>query len=460
MSGRQTLRKNDDFAGLAGRLTDELKSHVAALKIVPYRGGGRAERAQRLETIARLSRVALIVEGERELRLAAGAAAAGKELVAGASGGSSLWENSEEVALRYLIEGAKVNLLLRLVEDHADGLLRSRVEDMVDEAEAGGEAPAAAAAAAAPPLPRLPPGLTPWTALERATAVLFPSVWAHREGVQICDHALIGRVLAKCMLVVLALAEQGLPARPALTTLVLRWLGALGGGAALGAAGDKLVAALAAAGVWALLPLFLRAATAAALAAGGASGEAASAVDLLVLNYGSSGAAGEGSSSGGGSGSSGGGGDGSLAAAAARVAPADVLRGAAGAAALMGCESWAATVRPALSREADALVARLAEEAGVVEVEGPGAALLDKARREGAAGGPASAWALRCSHGDTLSALKRELVEGLLAAEGVAGALDGGARPEARGAGAAAGKKLLRPLLDYADWHARTQGKK
>jgi hypothetical protein len=454
MSTPHAKRRNDDFAALAGKLTAELQQHIAALKVVPYQGGGRTERRQRYETVSRLFRVATIVEGERQLRVEAGS----KELVDGASGGTSLWENGEEVALRSLVEGAKVNLLLRLVEDHVEGLLKSRMEDPTGDFAA--EAPLGEAGdSQVAPAPPLPPGLSTWAALESASATVFTVAWAHREGIQICDHSLIGRVLAKAMLVVLALAEKGTvvagegasnggggggggaansapPAsgRPALATLVLRWLAALGGGPAVAAVGDKLVSSLGAAGVWALLPLFL-------VAVGGQASSGAS--------------EGGGGGEGGGSSSASPGVAlpprlGGIVAECSRVASEDVLRGCAGAAALMACETWAATVRPVLLKEADMTVVRLAEDAGVMEAEGGLPPLLDAASR-----GPGLA--LRTPHGEALVRVKRYLLETLLVDARAVGSLEAaaGGRPTASGAVSAAGKKLVRPILDYADWHSR-----
>jgi len=390
--------------------------------------------------LTRLYRVASIVEAERALRLQSGGSS--KEIHHGSSGGTSLWEEGgEEKALRYLLEGSKVNLLIRLLEDHVDGILKSRVECRVEEGDISSQEKSSHSL-------KLPKG-GQWLALETSLAVLLPSVWAHREGIQVTDLNSISLVLSRGMLATLGLCEgvnkapslgatggaavATLPRafRPTLATLLLRLLEALGGPAALGAMGDKIVAALSKAGVFSLFPFFL-------LEVGARANECS--VDLsdpVALVYSDTDAT-------------------AAALSASSLSAVDVLKGAGGVAALMALESFSASVKPALATESNTVIGRLSEEAAVMEAESDAPVLFalprNDARQEGG---------LRnASHEEALPRLKRFLLEGLLAQPPVLKHLDPSGRPASTSAAPAAGKKMLRPILDYCDFVARQAAKR
>ena len=119
----------------------------------------------------------------------------------------------------------------------------------------------------------------------------------------------------------------------------------------------------------------------------------------------------------------------------------------------MALESFAATVKPELPKEADTVVGRLAEEAGHLEGDSDAPVLL-------ALGARGLGLELRLPHWEACARLKKHLLEGLLGDPGVLRSLDAGGRPGALSGGGAAGKKLLRPLLDYCDWVARQTAKR
>jgi hypothetical protein len=442
-------RADDEFAGIAARLSAELRAQIKGLQFVPRVGGGSSERQARLDSLARLCRVAHIVESERALRLQR--TASGKPSNDGSSGGTSLWEGSEEQALRFLIEGAKVNLLLRMVEDHCEGVLRSRPDEgaVATLSEGGGGDGGGDPTQAG-------------HALEFGAAVLLPSVWAHREGCQVTDWPLAARSLARLMLCFLAKAERaplGAGAGQPLAVAALRWLAAAGGDACAGAVGDKVVAALGAAGVWALLPQFLVecAAQLGWVAEEGGDGGAARAIKSapgapppppppptgdFPTSPGSPAAA------------AGGGGGAVIVGAPLEAVPLEaitaeaVLEAAYGAGALAAREHWAATVKPGLPTGADGAVAALVAEAGGMESE---SGAVPSLLAPGARGG---GLALRRPHVTAASRLRALLVDGLLGE--VAAAAGGKAAAGALGGVVATGRRKLRPLLDYGEWAART----
>lgn len=208
---------------LNAKLEAALLADVRALRLIPW-ATSPSSLEDRGAVASRLARLSAVVTDEHEGLASADTAvsAAGTH-----SGGATLWDG-HTMAVRLLIENAKVNLILRIADDHVEGRLRARPA----EASAG--------------------------ELERALETLVAAAWRHREALQVTDSPLAFDVLGRAMLVVCAGAHAEPSAR--IAALALSWMSALGSAAAVAALGEaKLVPDLLRSGVLALLPFFFNA---------------------------------------------------------------------------------------------------------------------------------------------------------------------------------------------------------
>lgn len=215
-----------DLSSLTKRLEAELRSSVQKLVLVPWTEreeevDGGVERAL---VVAQLSRLTDVVAEEGAIEGASVMEAHGS------TGGATLFEG-HQMAVRFMLEAGKINLCLRITDEHVDGVLRAR-------RRAAASAPDARENA---------------VVIEGAMGLLLSACWAHREGLQVTDIALASGVLVKAILAVLAPGTLRVP----LALLVLRWLSALGTPMALTAIGEsRIVAALTRDNFFALLPHF------------------------------------------------------------------------------------------------------------------------------------------------------------------------------------------------------------
>ena len=205
---------------LNAKLEAALLADVRALRLVPW-ATSPSSLEERVVVSSRLARLCAVVTDEHEGLVSSDTAvsAAGTH-----SGGATLWDG-HTMAVRLLIENAKINLILRVADDHVDGRLRARpAESCANE-------------------------------LEGALESLLVAAWQHREALQVTDTPLALDVLARAMLVVCAGSHAEPSAR--IASLALSWMGVLGSTMALSALGEaKLVSDLVRAGVFVLLPFF------------------------------------------------------------------------------------------------------------------------------------------------------------------------------------------------------------
>jgi len=251
----------DSLADLAALLRADLRASIRAIAVQPPLS------ATWCEVAARVAKVAAIVEAERRLAADEAAAAASPGAAPRAAGaaarGPALWD-SEELALRNLMEDGKLNLLLRLTHDYCASACErlasppqpasSLALGEAASAAAASAATAASAAAAAASGGRLaragdaPDAEEASRRFEHAAGLLLRVAWEHSEAVQTTDLPLAAAALTLCMEAARRAgaaprARRGAPhPRPQLVALALRLWAGLGGAAALAAVGDDRLA--------------------------------------------------------------------------------------------------------------------------------------------------------------------------------------------------------------------------
>ena len=218
-----------DVSSLTKRLEAELRSSVQKLVVITWTesesipGGGLA----RTIVTTQLSRLSDVVTEECAIE---GASA---QEAHGSTGGATLFEG-HQMAVRFMLEAGKINLSLRIADEHVDGVLRSRrfAGTLVSDHDLREED----------------------VVIEDSMGLLLAACWAHREGLQVTDIALASGVLTRATLAVMAPGST----RKMLALLVLRWLAALGAPMALGAIGEaRVIAALTRDNFFSLIPYFL-----------------------------------------------------------------------------------------------------------------------------------------------------------------------------------------------------------
>jgi hypothetical protein len=217
-----------DVSSLTKRLEAELRSSVQKLVVITWSEsesipGGNLGRTV---VITQLSRLSDVVTEECAIE---GASA---QEAHGSTGGATLFEG-HQMAVRFMLEAGKINLSLRIADEHVDGVLRSRRFAGILESD---------------------PALRGEDiVLEDSMGLLIAACWAHREGLQVTDVALASGVLTRAALAVMAPGST----RKMLALLVLRWLAALGAPMALGAIGEaRVISALSRDNFFSLIPYF------------------------------------------------------------------------------------------------------------------------------------------------------------------------------------------------------------